>query len=87
MLWSTVFPKQSTTDIVLDDASVGLYQELTGRSLPLKDYFDRSYLRNLPATAAGTKLDEHTASRIVLRRQSSFADANFLYGSSGQCRE
>src|SRR5271157_31356 len=68
--WSQIFRPDHTTDIVLDDAAVGLYQELSGKSLTLSDYFDRSYLRGLP----GSEADD-----IVLRRQSSAASISFLW--------
>ena len=77
--WSQVFRSGQTTDIVLDDAAVALYQELSGRPLTLSDYFDRGYLRTLPDTAAAAKLDEQAASAMVLRRHSSFASASFLW--------
>jgi hypothetical protein len=79
LFWSQVFRPGHPTDLVLDDAAVGLYQELTGRPLALSSYFDRTYLRSLPETAAAAKLDEQTASSIVLRRQSSVAGASFLW--------
>jgi hypothetical protein len=69
--WSQVFRSGQTTDIVLDDAGVGLYQELTGRSFALSDYFDRSYMRSIPA--------EESANAMLLRRQSSFANIRFLW--------
>jgi len=79
LFWSQVFRADRPTDIVLDDAGVGLYQELTGRGLSLSEYFDRDYLRSLPGTAAGANLDQRRASAIVLRRQSSYASASFLW--------
>jgi hypothetical protein len=79
LFWSQVFRPDRPTDIVLDDAAVGLYQELTGKSLALSDYFDRDYLRSLPEAAAAAGLDRSAASSIVLRRHSNFADANFLW--------
>jgi hypothetical protein len=79
LFWAQVFQPSRSTDIVLDDAGVGLYQELTGRPLALSNYFDRAYLSSLPETAAGANLDSQTASSMVLRRQSSFAGANFLW--------
>jgi hypothetical protein len=68
--WAQVFQPGRTTDIVLDDAAVGLYQELTGKTVPLSNYFDRSYLRNL---------EEQTEASVVLRRHSSAASAGFLW--------
>lgn len=69
-LWSQIFRADRPTDLVLDDAAVGLYQELSGKSLTLSDYFDRSYLRGLPGTEDND---------IVLRRQSSAASISFLW--------
>jgi len=68
--WSQIFRPDRTTDVVVDDAAVGLYQELSGKALTLSDYFNRSYLRGLP----GTESDD-----IVLRRQSSAASVGFLW--------
>ncbi|MEO7142296.1 MAG: hypothetical protein ABI165_02210 [Bryobacteraceae bacterium] len=79
LFWSVVFPSGHPTDIVLDDAAVGLYQDLSGHSLSLSDYFDRDYLRTLPESAAAAKLDPRAASSIVLRRQASYASASLLW--------
>jgi hypothetical protein len=79
LFWSQVFRGSQPTDVVLDDAGVGLYQELSGRSLALSDYFDRSYLRTVPEGAAAAKLDEAAASSILLHRQSSYANVSFLW--------
>jgi hypothetical protein len=79
IFWAQVFRGPQNTDLVLDDAAVSLYQELTGRNLALSEYFDRSYLRTVPEGAQAAKLDESNASSIVLRRQSSFSNANFLW--------
>jgi hypothetical protein len=76
--WAQVFRPGQTTDAVVDDASVGLYQELSGRTITLSEYFDRSYLRAVPSGAAAANLDEQSANAIVLRRQSSFATVSFL---------
>jgi hypothetical protein len=76
--WSAVFRADRTTDIVMDDAAVGLYQELTGRSVSLSDYFDRDYLRGLPDSTDESGLGR-SASAIVLRRHSSFSAANVLW--------
>jgi hypothetical protein len=79
LFWSQIFRPHQPTDLVLDDAALGLYQELTSRPLTLADYFDRGYLRTLAETAAGAKLDEQSATAIVLRRQSSYAAASFVW--------
>lgn len=70
LLWSQVFQPGRTADIVMDDAAVALYQELSGTPLSLSNYFDRTYLRSLPNS---------DAEAIVLRRQTSFAGANLLW--------
>jgi hypothetical protein len=77
--WSAVLRPDRATDIVMDDAGVGLYQELTGRSVSLQDYFDRGYLRGLSGQAAPGEIGGRAASGIVVRRQSSFAAANLVW--------
>ena len=79
LFWTQVFRPDRPTDIVLDDAAVGLYEELTGRQLTLSNYFDRTYLRNVPESAAAANLDPRAASSIVLHRLSNFSGANFLW--------
>lgn len=76
--WGMTFRADKGTDIVMDDAAVGLYQELTGRSISLSDYFDRDYLRGLPDSTT-SDLGGRAAASIVLRRQSSFSAANVLW--------
>jgi hypothetical protein len=78
LFWSQLFRPGRTTDVVLDDATVALYQELTGKTLSSSEYSDKSYLRNLAATAAASNLDEQVVA-LFKRRNSSFADANFLW--------
>jgi hypothetical protein len=70
LFWSQVFPAGRATDIVLDDAALALYQELSGTTVTLSNYFDRTYLRSLP---------NHDAESIVLRRQTSVSSANLLW--------
>ena len=69
--WSQIFHDNRPTDIVFDDAAIALYQELSGRTLSLNEYFDRSYLRSLPEGDA--------AASVALRRQSNFADITFAW--------
>jgi hypothetical protein len=73
LLWSQVFRANGVTDIVLDDATIGLYQDLTRHPIPLSEYYDRSYLRRLPEIAEGAKLDRDALSAVVIRRHSSSA--------------
>ena len=77
--WAQVFHGPQGNDIVLDDAAVALYQELTGRNLALSEYFDRSYIKSVPEAARKANLDENNASAILLHRYSSYAHASFLW--------
>jgi hypothetical protein len=77
--WSQILSANRATDVVVDDAAVALYQELTGHAISLDEYFDRSYLRTLPAVAAAAGLDPRVATAMSLRRQSSFADMSFSW--------
>jgi hypothetical protein len=79
LFWSQILRPDHATDLVMDDAAVGLYQELTGHALSLTEYYDRSYLRGVPAIAAAAGLDAQAAASIVLRRQSNFSDVGFLW--------
>jgi hypothetical protein len=78
LFWSQVFRPGRPTDVVLDDATVALYQEMTGKPLSSSEYSDKSYLRNLAATAAASNLDAQVVS-LFKRRNSGFADTNFLW--------
>jgi len=78
-LWSDVFATDKATDIVLDDAALGFFEELTGRQIPLSEYFDRSYVRSVEQIAADSKLPREFAETLVLKRQSSYADASLLW--------
>src|SRR5205085_436511 len=66
LFWSQIFHANRPTDIVLDDAAIALYQELTGHKLSLSDYYDRSYLRKLPASSGNDNLDAQTVNSVGL---------------------
>ncbi len=76
--WSAVFAPRQAADIVLDDAALGLYQELDGHPITLSEYFDRSYLRRLAQSGAGSALDPQAASAITLKRQASYSSVNLI---------
>jgi hypothetical protein len=76
--WAQVFAADRPTDIVLDDAGVALYQELTRHPLSLTEYYDHSYLRGIPEVAAAAGLDPQAATSIAMRRVSSYADTGVL---------
>jgi hypothetical protein len=69
--WAGVFLAGQKTDIVMDDAALALYQELDGRPISLKEYFDRSYQRRLA--------ERPDLSAIALKRQSSYASVSLLW--------
>ncbi len=79
LFWSQIFKPGQQTDIFLDDATVGLYQELVGKTMGISEYFDRSYLRRLDELAAASKLDAKQAAALVTRRQSSYASSHLLW--------
>jgi hypothetical protein len=76
--WSQVFIPNKATDIVLDDAALGFFQEISDRKIGLAEYFDRSYLQTIKNTAAVAKLDPSFADALILKRQSSYADVVLL---------
>ncbi|HVH88619.1 MAG TPA: hypothetical protein VM912_18010 [Terriglobales bacterium] len=77
--WSSMFAGEKPTDIVLDDAALGYFQELTGQQIRLSEYFDRSYVRSVQDNAAKTPLGRSGAEALILKRQSSYADASLLW--------
>lgn len=77
-LWSEIFAANQNTDIVLDDAALGVFEELSGRQIALSEYFDRSYLRSVEQNARSGELPRSLAQALVLKRQSSFANASLL---------
>jgi hypothetical protein len=81
--WSGIFTDGAPTQVVLDDASLDFYQEATGHSVTLAEYFDRSYQRPMEQAAAAKHLDPALVHDFLSRRQSNFADAN-LVGSLAQ---
>lgn len=76
--WSGIFQPKTPTSVVLDDASLDFYQEATGHSIALTEYFDRSYLHPLEEAAAAAHLDPKLAHSLLLRRQSNFANVNLI---------
>lgn len=77
--WSQIFRPDQTAQIVLDDASVDFYQVATSQSIPLSEYFDRSYLRAVKSGATTAKLNPDLLENFVLRRQSNFADTSLIW--------
>jgi hypothetical protein len=77
--WSSVFQRDRATDIVIGDATLALFEERTGRTFALSEYFDRSYVNAAASdqTAAG-KLDSDLTKILLLKRQTNYADVGLL---------
>jgi hypothetical protein len=76
--WSQVFQKNKPSDIVVGDASLATFQEKTNRTIPLSEYFDRSYLNRVKDQAVSAKVDPDFAKVLLLKRQSSYGDVALL---------
>ncbi len=72
--WSQIFVAGRSTDVVLDDATLGFFQEISGRKIGLNEYFDRSYLQAVQGSAANAKLDPALMQALVLKRQSGYSE-------------
>jgi hypothetical protein len=55
--WSSIFAESAPAQLVLDDASLDFYQQITGQPVALGEYFDRSYLNAVDQHAAAAHLD------------------------------
>ncbi len=77
--WSTIFPANHTTDVVMDDASLGLYEEATNQSIPIGEYFDRTYMRNLFTGPGPAEHDPNWLHQLLLRRQSTYAASSLVW--------
>ncbi len=75
-LWTQVFPAGGSGKLVMDDSSLDFYQQVTGQSVKLTEYFDRTYLTSVQERASATGVDPQLLHSILLRRQSNFADVN-----------
>jgi hypothetical protein len=84
--WSQVFQKSKPSDIVLGDASLATFQEKTNRTIPLSEYFDRSYLNTIRDQAVSAKVDPDFAKVLLLKRQSSFGDVALVARLSDMAR-
>ncbi len=77
--WATMFSPNRTTDVVMDDASLGLYEEATGQSIPIGEYFDRTYMRNVFSGPGPAEHDPNWLHQLLLRRQSNYADSSLVW--------
>ncbi len=77
--WSSIFPANRTTDVVMDDASLGLYEEATQQSIPIGEYFDRTYMRNVFTGPGPAEHDPNWLHQLLLRRQSNYAESSLVW--------
>ena len=77
--WSTIFSPSHTTDVVMDDASLGLYEEATHQSIPIGEYFDRTYMRNVLSAPGPAESDPNWLHQLLLRRQSNYAASSLVW--------
>jgi hypothetical protein len=75
--WSQLFQPGRSADLVLGDAALALFEERTGRTVALSEYFDRSYFNTMSGTAA-EKLDPDLSKVLLLKRQSNYGDVALL---------
>lgn len=76
--WSGIFQQGSPAHIVLDDASLDFYQQVSGKQVSLTEYFDRSYLHPIGDEAESLHLDRKAVQSFLLKRQSNFSDVNLV---------
>jgi len=76
--WSQIFQPKRTTDLVLGDATLSLFEEQTGHQVALSEYFDRSYLNMAATWATGTQLNPELGKMLLLRRQTNYGDVALL---------
>jgi hypothetical protein len=76
--WSQLFLPKQSTDLVLGDATLGLYEERTGKTIALSEYYDRSYITSANAQVSFGKLDPDLAKILLLKRQTNYGDVGLL---------
>ena len=76
--WSQVFQSNRSTDLVLGDATLALFEERTGRPVQLSEYFDRSYLNKAADRETSAKMDPDLAKALLLKRQTNYSDVALL---------
>jgi hypothetical protein len=76
--WSQLFQPGRSVDLVLGDAALALFEERTGRTVALSEYFDRSYFNAVSEGTTGGKLDPELGKVLLLKRQSNYSDVALL---------
>ncbi len=76
--WSRIFQPGRPTDLVIGDASLAQFEEQTGGTVALSEYFDRSYLTAAGDRAAAAKLNADSERTLLLKRQTNYGDVALL---------
>lgn len=77
--WSQMLTAGKSTDVVIGDASLGVFQEMTDHHpIALSEYFDRSYLSKVADRATVAKIDPAFAAALVLKRQTNYGEVQLL---------
>ncbi len=76
--WSQVFQSNRQTDVVLGDAALALFEERTGQTIALSEYFDRSYLNKAGDKATAAQMDADLAKVLLLKKQTNYSDVALL---------
>jgi hypothetical protein len=76
--WSQVIQPNRSTDVVLGDATLALFEERTGRPVQLSEYFDRSYLNKASDRETAAKMDPDLAKVLLLKREANYGDVALL---------
>lgn len=78
LFWSQMLPAGKRLDIVVSDASLGTFQEMTNQPVSLSEYFDRSYMNKVEDRAIAAKVDPAFAASLVLKRESNYGEVALL---------
>jgi len=73
LLWSRMSSQDQTTEIVLADSNLSLFQDILNRSVSLQDYLHHNYL-----LIPGDSPQKHALDLIMNRRYTSTADVDIL---------
>lgn len=76
--WHAVFPSDRKTLLVPGDSGFVMYQNLTGRTVPLSDYAGGAYSGGeIVGSGSAARLDPDVLKSLSTRRYTSFADLKF----------
>ncbi|HTD21813.1 MAG TPA: hypothetical protein VK738_04115 [Terriglobales bacterium] len=79
--WSQILVPEGagTTDVVLDDSALELYQQMLHKPVSLEDYLDGNYMHKADKMPAVAKVDRDFAESMALKGSSSNATIQFFW--------